>query len=244
MKISEIRSGAWCLPGLSVRTKPFRSAAFVHFRDGREGGDVHGADFLAGEGLGAAFREMLVVVFADLRGIALAARGDEVAVVRENRPEEVIALHIVGARFEAQPALEAPADLVLKLVVLLFAFVVFAYERIDLFEVLLDDPSVDHEVADDREFAERLDHDDIALEVFHESIARQARHVVNNHCAGTAHALKARALPGDPVRGIAVGIGDVVSVIDAVQDRCDRGVHVSVVIENLPVRLGARPLLS
>lgn len=211
----------------------------VHFRDRGEGGDLHRTDVLAGEGFGTAFGKILFVGFRDGVLLRSAAGGDQVAVVGECRAVEGFAALVVGTNLQTQPAFEAFSRRVHMRVLFGGSAFILLDIGVRLFQVFLDDPPIDHEVADGREFSQRLEDHRVAFEILQKGFARERGLVVDHHGARAAHPLQTGTLPLDPSGRGAADILEVIFIVQLVEHTRDGLVFDGFVIEFLPVRLCA-----
>ena len=134
---------------------------------------------------------MLIKVLLHLSLVTFAARSNEITVIGKERSEEVLSLDIIRTGFKAQAAFETSSDLVFKLMVFFRVLMIFAYERVHLLKVFLDDSSVDHQVADNRELVQGFDGYGIALQIPYKRITGKPRDLIDNHGTAAAHALQA-----------------------------------------------------
>ena len=164
------------------------------------------------------------------------------AIVREfeNSTVEGIAVHIIRAYLQAQPALQAPGRRIVVRMIDVRLRLVFPDIYILLLQVLLYGRPVYNQIMDNHEFPQRPDLDLFSLQVPEEGFTGERRCLVDHHRASAADSLHAGAFPADPRCPLSVNIKDVIVIVQVIQHAGHGVVLRTVIFKGFPVRLAAR----
>ena len=187
---------------------------------------------------------MFAVCLFDVLCLVLVAGIDQIAVIGEGRPVEGVAVDIIRAYFQAQAAFHALGSGILVGMVFVRGRAVFTDVGIGFLQVFLDGGTVYGQIDDSRELVQGFQHDFITFQIPQEGFTGQGRDTVDDHGAGPAYTLHARAGPGDPFADFALRIDRVIMVIQIVQHPGNGIVFRAAVFKGFPVAFGNRGFLS
>lgn len=193
---------------------PFSSP--VHLRHGCDRRNLHRTHIHTGKRLGTGSPEMFTVTLCDLLRFGLVSGGNQIAVIGEDRAEEGVSIHVVGAYLQAQPALEAFSRLILVLMFLFSLFcthllrrLVFPNIHIGLSQIFMDDRPVYDQVVDHRKFLQGTDRDLVSFRSL--TIVSQAKAGIPLITMAQAPQVPCRQEHSQPIRVVFFPVSSIIS---------------------------------
>ena len=141
---------------------------------------------------------------------------DEVALVGEDRTEELTAGTVVGTYFQAKSAFQTLGYGVLMCLLLWIACGDLLQIGLRPVQLFVNDAAIHDQICHHGEFAQWLKNQGVALEVIHEGSAGKGGNAVDHHRAAAAHRLHTAAFPADPGGGVSVGIKQIICIIQRI----------------------------